>query len=289
MTLPLLGLVITAVAALFGVVIGSFLNVVIYRLPTWLHHQWQNDAAHILGTAPHAQPVPSLAYPASHCPHCKHPLRWWQNIPLLSFAVLRGRCHHCQHTISWRYPVVELICGLWFAWCFHHDAGLWPQALFWALWGAALLALAAIDARHFLLPDVITQPMLWAGLLAATLGVLPVEPTAAIWGAVLGYTVLWGPAWLFEKAMGKIGMAPGDFKLMAAVGAALGWVQVIPVLLLSCGVGIALAIIGRYWPSKPMEHSGLEAGAIPFGTAIAIAAAATLVWPQWIQVLQWGT
>ena len=269
-------------------VIGSFLNVVIYRLPTWLHHQWRIDAAHVLGTPPETRHVPNLAFPGSHCPHCKHPLSWWQNLPLLSFVLLRGRCHHCKQPISWRYPAVELICGVWFAWCFHHYTGLWLQALFWALWGAGLLALAVIDARHFLLPDAITQPMLWSGLMVATWGLLPITSTDAIWGAALGYLVLWGPAWLFEKVTGKIGMAPGDFKLMAAVGAVLGWLYVIPILLLACLVGIALAFGGRYMSRPKPVESGLEAGAIPFGTAIAIAVSLTLVWPQWVHFLQWG-
>jgi leader peptidase (prepilin peptidase) / N-methyltransferase len=285
LNLSLTGFPLLFIATVFGMVIGSFLNVVIHRLPAWLQHQWRAQAAELLDKPPETPSPPNLAYPASHCPLCLRPLLWWHNIPLISFLILRGRCHFCHAPIRWRYPIVELVCGLWFAWCAHHNANDLPQAMFWALWGAALLASALIDLETFLLPDALTQPLLWASLVAAALGVTPLAPIDALWGAVLGYAVLAIPAWLFERLTGKVGMAPGDFKLLAAVGAALGWPQVIPVLLLSCGLGIALAL-GMRWLTPSAKRQGSETGAIPFGPAIATAALCTQIWPHWPLALQ---
>ena len=285
MTPLLAGLPLLITAALIGLIIGSFLNVVIHRLPEILHHQWRSEAAAILDRPPPSDPPPGLAYPGSRCPHCSQPINAWQNLPVIGFLLLKGRAHCCHEPISWRYPAVELLCGAWFAWCASAYSTDLMQAGLWATWGAVVLALAWIDWRTYLLPDDLTQPLLWGSLGASSMGWIPTLPADALLGAALGYGILALPAWLFERLTGKVGMAPGDFKFLAAVGAGLGWMSVIPVLLLACGVGIALALAQR-WRGTPHD-SVLGSGAIPFGPAIAAAAVITQIWPNWPMALQW--
>ena len=287
--LPPLDLLLSPVAlAILGLCVGSFLNVVIYRLPLILERQWWTDVAHQLAdtdswrrvfggkdakAAPSAQQQRAaddlgkavealapftIASPRSRCPSCGHQIAWHENLPLLGWLRLKGRCSACASRISARYPLLELSTALTFAaigWRF----GAQPAALLWCAFAATLLALALIDWDTTVLPDSMTLPLLWAGLIAATLGWTITLP-AALWGAVAGYLSLWSVYWLFKLTTGKEGMGYGDFKLLAALGAWLGWQMIVPMLLLASvigaivGIGMKLAATlreGRYVPFGP--------------------------------------
>ena len=297
--------------AVLGLCVGSFLNVVVHRLPLILERQWWADVAHQLGdvdswrrvfgakkanAGPHAdhqrsaaaldQAITSLAplsiaRPRSRCPACGHQLAWHENLPVVGWLRLKGRCSACSARISPRYPVVELATAAMFAaiaWRF--DAQ--PTTLLWSAFAAVLLALALIDWDTTLLPDALTLPLLWAGLVAAALGWTIALP-AAIWGSVAGYLSLWSVYWLFKLATGKEGMGYGDFKLLAALGAWLGWQMIVPLLLLASvigavvGVGMKLTATlreGRYVPFGPFL-----AGA---GLVVMLAGAPTVLdWIGW--------
>lgn len=243
---------------LLGLCIGSFLNVVIHRLPQMMERAWKLEGAELLGVPAPDLPELSLSRPASRCPQCGHRIRWFENIPLLSWLVLRGRCSACKTPISARYPIVELATGLLFAllaWRFGSQLGV----LAWCLFAALLVALTGIDWDTTLLPDSLTLPLLWAGLIAAALGwTLPLA--TAVWGAVFGYLALWSVYWLFKLTTGKEGMGAGDFKLLAALGAWLGWQMLLPIVLgasvIGAVVGIAMKLSGalregRYVPFGP--------------------------------------
>ena len=249
-----------AALGLLGLCVGSFLNVVIHRLPLMLERQWKRDSAEMLGQTLSEQDDPplTLARPRSRCPHCGHQITWYENIPVLSWLLLRGRCSECKARISSRYPFVELLTGLLFAgvaW----RLGPQPVALAWCAVMAVLVALTFIDWDTTLLPDDLTLPLLWAGLVVAALGWnLPLS--TALWGAVAGYLSLWGVYWLFKLTTGKEGMGYGDFKLLAALGAWLGWSMLLPVLIaasvLGTIVGLAMKATGalregRYVPFGP--------------------------------------
>lgn len=258
-------------ATLLGLLVGSFLNVLVYRLPIMLERQWQREAQEVLGlpTTPHERF--DLCLPASRCPHCAHHIRAWENIPVLSYLALRGRCSACKTRISPRYPVVEVasaLLSLLVAWRFGASAeALLALPLTWCL-----LALSLIDADHQLLPDVLVLPMLWLGLIVNAFG-LYVPLSDALWGAVAGYLSLWSVYWVFKLVTGKEGMGYGDFKLMALIGAWGGW-QVLPLtLLLSSVVG---ALVGLCLLRLRRHALGT---AMPFGPYLAIAG--------WIAVL-WG-
>jgi len=279
------------VLGLLGLCIGSFLNVVIHRLPLMLERQWLHESAAQLteaaamarvaripqpeadklakavddfGTKIEALPPFSIAAPRSRCPHCGHQLRWHENLPLVGWLRLGGKCAACKAPISKRYPLIELVTGLAFAalsWRF----GAQPTTLLWCGFVAALIALAMIDWDTTLLPDVINQPLLWAGLLAALLGWTPVSLESSVIGAVAGYMSLWTIASLYEKLRGQIGMAPGDFKLLAALGAWLGWQMLLPVVLGASAVGAVIGLLmkltaslreGRYVPFGPFLAGG---------------------------------
>lgn len=248
------------IMGLLGLMIGSFLNVVIYRLPLMMEAQWN---------APPDAEVPStpsfnLAVPRSHCPHCQHALAWHENIPLLSFIRLRGRCMHCQSAIAWRYPVVELITAGLFMWAsFQHGLGF--QALAWAGFAAALIVLAAIDADTRLLPDAITQPLVWAGLLSASLGLTGSSLSEALWGAAGGYLFLWSVFWLFKGFTGKEGMGQGDFKLLAALGAWLGWPALLSLVLIASFSGV----FGGLW--LKLRGQLADNGQMAFGPFLVLA------------------
>lgn len=218
-------------AGLLGLMVGSFLNVVVHRLPLMLQAQWDAESH-----PPQNGPSFNLATPRSHCPHCQHPLRWQENIPLLSFLRLRGRCAHCQTPISWRYPAIELITALLFMGVMAQHGWSW-EALVWSGFAAALVALAAIDADTRLLPDAITQPLVWGGLLAASLGLSGISLNESLWGAAAGYLFLWSTYWLFKGLTGKDGMGQGDFKLMAALCAWLGWPALLSLVLIASITG----------------------------------------------------
>lgn len=269
------------VAGLLGLVIGSFLNVIIVRLPRMMQRQWaqevglwlaeQDGASSVdLPSAPtgaremaaatacdqtNAEPAYNLARPGSHCPACGHVLSWWENIPLLSYLVLRGRCRVCKGAIGWRYPAVELLTAALFAACAWRW-GVSAPALVWAGFAAVLLALACIDWDTQLLPDALTLPLLWGGLMVAALGWSGTALVDALWGAVAGYLLLWLVYHGFKAATGRHGMGQGDFKLLAALGAWLGWQALAPLLLLASAggalVGIGLRVSGRLGAGQPL-------------------------------------
>jgi leader peptidase (prepilin peptidase)/N-methyltransferase len=225
---------------LLGLLVGSFLNVVILRLPRRLEHDWRSQAHELLGHALEAEAAPpDLVVTGSHCPACKHKLSALDNIPLLSWLALRGRCRYCGTRISWQYPLVELLTALAcaaIAWKFGFG---WPLAA-GLVFTWMLIAAAGIDARTQLLPDQLTLPLLWLGLLLSLLPVF-VTSDAAIIGAIAGYLSLWSVFWLFKFATGKEGMGYGDFKLLAALGAWMGVTSLLPIVLLSSLIG---AIVG---------------------------------------------
>jgi leader peptidase (prepilin peptidase)/N-methyltransferase len=254
-------------AAVLGLVVGSFLNVVIYRLPLMLEAQWaeaireQGPDSHTTLQTPKSF---NIAVPRSHCPHCGHELSWSENIPVLSYLVLKGRCSQCHSAIGWRYPVIELLTSVLFVWSFSRY-GMSGAALAWAGFAAALLTLAAIDADTTLLPDAITQPLVWAGLLAASLGLSDASLSTALWGAVAGYLFLWSVYWLFKLITGKEGMGQGDFKLLAGLGAWLGWPALLSLVLIASITGAIVGIWLRVRQRLP------EDGYIPFGPFLALA------------------
>jgi leader peptidase (prepilin peptidase)/N-methyltransferase len=255
--------------ALGGLIIGSFLNVLIHRWPLMLAAEEQQDTPAPLG----------IARPRSHCPACHHPLPAHHLLPLLSFLWLRGRCGFCQHPISWRYPVVEALNMGWWCWCAAFipgtvplssaagmmsvllpDSTLWGPPLAWALWGSALLALAWIDWDSTWLPDGLTQPLVWGGLIAAALQWSGQSLPMALAGAVSGYLSLWLVARLFHLLTGQEGMGEGDIKLLAALGAWLGPGLLIPLVLMASIGGACVGWVlrargqlreGRYVPFGP--------------------------------------
>jgi len=243
---------------LIGLCVGSFLNVVIHRLPRMMERAWKQESAELLGVAVPDEPALSLSKPASRCPHCGHHIRWFENVPLLSWLVLRGRCSACRAPIGVRYPLVELATALLFA-GLAARLGAQPALFAWCGFVAALLALSAIDWDTTLLPDSLTLPLLWSGLIAAAFG-WTVPLTTALWGAVAGYLSLWSIYWLFKLTTGKEGMGAGDFKLLAALGAWLGWPMLLPIVLgaslIGAMVGIGMKLSGalregRYVPFGP--------------------------------------
>jgi len=269
-----------ALAGLLGLLVGSFLNVVIHRLPRMLEAQWAKECAEFSG-----QPVPdsaplNLLLPRSRCPSCTHPIAWHQNIPLLSYLWLRGRCAACRSPIGWRYPLVEVVTGAGFAWVWHLH-GPSPAALAWAGFVATLVALAAIDWDTTLLPDDLTLPLLWGGLVATALGWTGLTLADAVWGAVGGYLSLWSVYWAFKLVTGKEGMGYGDFKLFAALGAWLGWQALVPVILMASLTGAVVGLAMKLGPGLR------EGGYIPFGPFLVLGGALTWLlgpayWWTWL-------
>ncbi len=252
-------------AGLFGLAVGSFLNVVIYRLPVMMERQWQADAHATLHPDAQIQPAErfDLIAPRSRCPSCGHQIRWWENIPVLSYLFLRGRCSSCHTTISLRYPLVELITALLSAAVVWRWGASWDSlAYIVLLW--SLITLALIDFDTTLLPDSITLPLLWLGLIWHAL-LRPGQLSGAVWGAVVGYLALWTVYQGFKLLTGKEGMGFGDFKLLAALGAWFGVAALLPIILLSsiCGavIGITLQLLKLTERGRP----------IPFGPFLAAA------------------
>ncbi|TKA93525.1 prepilin peptidase [Halopseudomonas bauzanensis] len=269
-------LAFVVVAGLLGLVVGSFLNVVIHRLPKMMERDWLQQAREMLHPdQPHAeQPVYNLILPHSHCPHCQTEIKPWQNLPLISYALLRGRCGSCRERISARYPLVELltaVLSIVVAWQFGFG---WPAAgMLLLTW--TLIALSLIDADTQLLPDAIVLPMLWLGLIANSFGLFT-DMYSALWGAVFGYLSLWSVYWLFKLITGKDGMGFGDFKLLAMLGAWGGW-QVLPLtILLSSLVGAILGIIIL------KTRGDSNSTPLPFGPYLAIAGWIAIIWGDWI-------
>ena len=267
---------LVALAGFSGLLIGSFLNVVIFRLPKMMERQWQAECAELHGDV--VTPIPekyNLASPPSSCSGCGHRISWYENVPLFSYIFLRGKCSACSAPFGVRYPVVELSTGLLFAFC----AWRWgntPAALIWCGFSAALLVLALIDWDTTLLPDDITLPLLWAGLIVAALQLNPPVPLAnALWGSVAGYVSLWLVYWAFKLVTGKEGMGYGDFKLFAALGAWFGWTALVPIILMASVIGAVVGIAMKF-------SSGLrEGGYVPFGPFLAGAGFTAMVFgPQ---------
>ena len=254
---------VAALVGILGLLIGSFLNVVIYRVPRMMERQWAAECAELNGVP--AQPAEkfNLLTPRSRCSSCGHLIRWYENIPVLSYVFLRGKCSACRAPYGMRYPLVEAVTGALFFFC----AWRWGwtmTALAWCGFSAALLALAVIDWDTTLLPDDMTLPLLWAGLIAAAMQWNPaVGLSSALWGAVAGYLSLWAVYWAFKLATGKEGMGYGDFKLFAALGAWFGWTALVPMILMASVIGAAIGIAMKF-------SSGLrEGGYVPFGPFLA--------------------
>jgi len=245
-----------------GLLIGSFLNVVIHRLPKMMERQWQQEAADMAGQELPAQVPFNLLVPRSRCPHCGHVIAWHENIPVLSYLALRGKCSACKAPISARYPLVELaIAGLFFycTWVYGANA----SGMAWCAFSATLVTLAMIDWDTTLLPDDLTLPLLWLGLIAAALKWTPLSLHTALWGAVAGYMSLWVVFWAFKLATGKEGMGYGDFKLFAALGAWFGWQALIPMILIASVIGAMVGI------AMKINASLREGGYVPFGPFLA--------------------
>jgi leader peptidase (prepilin peptidase) / N-methyltransferase len=262
---------------LLGLLVGSFLNVVILRLPRMMEQAWRREARELLELPAETGPVVSLLQPPSSCPQCGLRLKPWHNVPVISWVLLRGRCAGCSARISPQYPLVELaaaglaaVCALRFGWS--------PELVAALVFSWTLLALAVIDLRTTLLPDDLTLPLLWLGL-GLSLVPLFAAPQAAIVGAMAGYLALWSVFWLFKLVTGKEGMGYGDFKLLAAIGAWLGWQALPMVILLSslvgAVVGIGMILFLRHDRRVP----------IPFGPYLAAAGWLALVAGDWLQDL----
>ena len=269
-----------ACALILGLLVGSFINVIAWRLPKMLEQDWQAQARELLDLpAPVKGPVYNLMLPRSHCPKCQHSLRPWENIPLLSYLLLRGKCSHCKSAIGLRYPLTELACGLLSALVAWHlgfgtQAG-WMLVLTWGL-----LAICLIDAEHQIVPDMLVFPLLWLGLLLNSFDVFTTLPQA-VWGAALGYASLWSVFWIFKLITGKDGMGHGDFKLLAVLGA-WGGVAILPLTivlssLLGAIVGLSLLGLRRAQTSTP----------IPFAPYLAIAGWIALLWGGQITGFYW--
>jgi leader peptidase (prepilin peptidase)/N-methyltransferase len=288
--LPLEVLLSPAALAVLGLIVGSFLNVVVHRLPLMLERQWWGDVAAQLGDAEshrrvfqqaspdrlaqaaalldkalEALPALGLARPASRCPSCGHRIRWFENIPVLSWLALRGKCSACGTRIGLRYPLVELSTALLFG-ALGWTMGPQPLVLLWCAAMAALLALSLIDWDTTVLPDVLTLPLLWGGIVAAALGWLPgLSLMQSVAGAAAGYLSLWAVFWLFKLTTGKEGMGYGDFKLLAALGAWLGATAILPIVLMASVLGAVIGLVmkasgslrqGRFVPFGPFLAGG---------------------------------
>lgn len=268
-------------AGIVGLLVGSFLNVVIHRLPRMMERQWASEVAQYaqdsgllpVGSAPAIEAAGrfNLWTPRSRCPSCGHSVRWFENVPVVSWLALRGRCSACKAAIGVRYPLVELITGALFYAC----AAKWGWSLTTAAWCAfcaALVALTFIDWDTTLLPDDITLPLLWGGLLASAAGLTAVPVSQAVVGAAAGYLSLWAVYWGFKLATGKEGMGYGDFKLFAALGAWFGWQALVPIILLASVIGAGVGIAMKF-------ASSLRDGKyVPFGPFLAGGGFAALLW-----------
>lgn len=274
-----------ALLGLVGLLVGSFLNVVIHRLPKMMEQQWAAECADYAASLSPAgatpAPAPSvpaakfnLCTPRSRCPACGHLVQWYENIPVLSYLALRGRCSGCKTGISLRYPLVELLTAGLFFFCAQRW-GLTPTGLAWCGFSATLVALAFIDWDTTLLPDDLTLPLLWAGLLASALQWLAVPLFDSVLGAAAGYLSLWLVYWGFKLATGKEGMGYGDFKLFAALGAWFGWQALVPLILMASVVGAVVGI------AMKLVSALREGGYMPFGPFLVGAGLIGLIWgPQ---------
>jgi len=260
--------------SVLGLLIGSFLNVVIHRVPLMMKQEWHSDCCELLEIENQNDAVKSSPFnlfkPNSHCPRCKCEIKPWQNIPIISYLSLGGKCANCEEEISIRYPLVEatsaLLSGLI---AFYFGATEQTLALLLLTW--SLIALTIIDVDHQLLPDSITLPLLWLGILLNTQGIFT-DLTSSVWGAIAGYLSLWSVFWLFKLLTGKEGMGYGDFKLLAALGAWMGWQALPLIIILSSVVGAVIGIAGIIIMGRDKNVP------IPFGPYLAIAGWIALLW-----------
>lgn len=257
-------------SGLLGLMLGSFINVVVHRLPVMMQREWQSQCAELRGEMSPDQTPYNLLLPASACPACGHGIRWYENVPVLSWLLLRGKCSSCGVAISSRYPIVEALTGIITAYAAWYFGFSWQAAgAFVLIW--SLIALTFIDLDTYYLPDNITLPLLWLGLLANINGAF-VSLNSAVIGAIAGYLVLWTVYQLFRLLTGKEGMGFGDFKLNAALGAWLGWTMLPLIILLSsligAMIGIGMIVLGGHDRAKP----------IPFGPYLAVAGVVALFW-----------
>jgi leader peptidase (prepilin peptidase) / N-methyltransferase len=267
-------IIFVIVSGLVGLIIGSFLNVVVYRLPLMLQRAWRAECKELLELPAEITEKFNLCFPRSHCTHCQHTLSWRENIPLLSYLFLKGKCLHCKKAIPFRYPLLEIISAIIsviVAWYFGFN---W-QCLAALLFSWSLLTLTFIDLKHQLLPDNITLPLLWLGLLLSIFNFFT-DSTSALIGASIGYAALWLIAWVYQMITKKVGMGHGDFKLLAVLGAWLGW-QLLPLILLVAAllgavVGISLIALKKQTRDTP----------IPFGPFLAFAGWLALLWGKQI-------
>ncbi|MDN3405501.1 A24 family peptidase [Pseudoalteromonas sp. APC 3218] len=266
---------------LVSLCIGSFLNVVIYRLPLMMQKEWQTECRLLLAdelTSPKAKQTTdtfNLVKPNSCCPKCKAAIKPWQNIPIISWLFLKGKCATCDNPISIRYPSVEAITAI-LSLVVAYTFGATEQALLYIVVTWALVALTFIDIDHMLLPDQLTLPLLWLALIASVMG-YTIAPSDAIIGAACGYLSLWSVFWLFKLITGKEGMGYGDFKLLAVFGALLGWQSLLTIILLSSVVGAVIGIALLSIQGKD------KATPIPFGPYLAIAGWITMLWGTQLQ------
>lgn len=258
-------------SAIFGLLVGSFLNVVIHRLPKMMEQEWRAQSLEFLGQEP-AEPETrmTLSTPNSSCPQCGHAIRPWENIPVISYLFLRGKCSSCKAAISLRYPLVELLTGALTLVVVAHYGASW-QSLLAFVFTAMLIAMSMIDFDTQLLPDKLTLPLLWLGLIANSFGLFT-SLQDAVWGAVAGYLALWTVYHLFKILTGKEGMGYGDFKLLAALGAWMGWQALPMIILLSSLVGAIIGISLILFRGRDRQIP------IPFGPYLAIAGWIALLW-----------
>jgi len=270
------------VLALLGLCIGSFLNVVIHRLPLMMEREWKLESAELLGVKVD-EPAPiTLSAPRSRCPSCGHQIAWHENIPVLSYLRLGGKCAECKTPISKRYPAIEILTALLFAACGVHF-GAQPSALLWCGLVATLIALAFIDLDTQFLPDSLTLPLLWAGIASSAFGWIPVSLKDSVLGAMTGYLSLWFVFHAYRIIRGREGMGAGDFKLLAALGAWMGWLAIPSIILLSSAVGavVGIALIALRSHDRDVP--------IPFGPYLAGGGVAALFFGEQLSRLWFPT
>lgn len=259
-------------AGVLGLIVGSFLNVVIYRLPKMMHREWQAQCALLMeaDTQESTEKIFNLITPNSHCPHCQHEIAPWHNIPLISYIFLKGKCGYCKSAISLRYPLLEIVCGVVTAILSYHF-GFTPELIGALVFSWSLIALTMIDLDHQLLPDDITLPLLWAGLVFNSFAMFT-SLHDAVWGAIAGYLSLWSVYWFFKLLTNKEGMGYGDFKLLAALGAWMGWQMLPLIIVLSSLVGAIVGILLMLFKKYNRDS------AIPFGPYLAGAGLLAFLW-----------
>ena len=267
-------LIMLSMVAVFALMVGSFLNVVIYRLPIIMEREWKTQCQDFLGH-PDTEKLPveryNLVIPRSRCPHCDHLISAWENIPVISYLFQKGRCRHCSKPISMRYPVIEALTAVLSVMVINHFGLNWSAiSLMILTWG--LISLSFIDLDHHLLPDNLTLPLMWLGLLMAVFGIGTVDVKSAVVGTMIGYASLWTIFQLFRLATGKEGMGYGDFKLLAVFGAWLGWQQLPLIILLASFVGAVVGILNIVIRKKDKSQP------IPFGPFLCTAGFIAMLW-----------